>query len=164
LWHAQNLVNAVTFQVVGTTSLTTRPRQQVYPMTPLLPAALRVISVRYGAKDLARVPNWRQLGLIDRAWFRRVGPDFEAWAAMGRDLLVVHPGKDVVDAVDVVYAKVTTRLDSDDTPTEVSDDLLPLLLDVAEATLLVGARDLNAVQGLPERIQKRLTTAVATGA
>ena len=97
----------------------------------------------------------KQLNQFDDAWFRRVGPKFEVFVPVGRDLLVVWPAKEVASSVDVVYAKLTTELVADSTATDLPDEDLHDVLDLSEIILLAKSRRFDLLAPLMERLTAR---------
>jgi len=111
LTHLQRIVNARDGYVVDTLSFPTVPYQQIYKVSDpaQAPAALRMLGVQEGARDLKKV-LWKEFWYFDRAWGRAIGPQFELWSMIGRDLLVLWPSKPAADTVTLVYAKLTAMV------------------------------------------------------
>ena len=141
----QRVVNAASNRVLTTGALTTNPLQMFYPITATFTDSIRVRAVREGDRDLEKV-TLKQLNQFDDAWFRRVGPKFEVFVPVGRDLLVVWPAKEVASSVDVVYAKLTTDLPDED---------LHDVLDLSEIILLAKSRRFDLLAPLMERLTAR---------
>lgn len=155
LSDSQRLINAGRNRVLETTALTTNPLQMFYPLTASLPNAVRVRGVREGDRDLEEM-TLRQLSQLSSRWFRHIGDRFEAFCRVGRDLLIIYPAKSISSSVDVVYTKLTDNLVNDDEATDMPDEDLPDVMDLAEAILLIKGRELESVAPLVERITKRL--------
>ena len=153
----QRHVNGATRAVLTTATLTLNPRQQLYSISGLLTDCLRVEYVRDAGRDVPPVP-WRTLGRADRLWTRKVGSTPEAWATIGRDLLVITPGMDETRTVTVVYTTLTTALAADQDATELPDQRLPAVLDLAEAILLLRHRLLSVAPSAASRLKTTLPT------
>ena len=152
---AQRMVNAHTRSVLETVSFTTTPRQIIYPILPNFPDAVRIEAVREDGRDLHRV-DWRSLVWVDGPWFRRVDSQFRTFSIIGRDLLVIYPAQEQAVTVDVVYTKLTADLVDNDTATELSDDDLPAVVDLAESLLLLRQRDLERGNDAMKRLAVRV--------
>jgi len=155
LSDCQRLINARSGRVLETTTaFATEPMRMFYPLAASVPTAVRVVAVREGGRDLDRI-TLKQLNQISTNWFRRIGYRFEAFAEVGRDLLVIYPAKTVVSAVDIVAVKLTDSLVNDDEATDLPDEDLHDVMELAEAILLTKMRDIDTVKPLIERITKR---------
>jgi hypothetical protein len=154
LSHVQRIANYALRAVLDSATLPTEPYRQVYPVLSLLPAAARVVGIREGARDLDEIA-WPLFHLSVPRWFRATGPRFEAFARIGDDLLVIYPAKTLASSVSVVYARLTTALVNDSTPTDMPDEYLPLVLDVAEAILLLRQRQYAPAQEIETRVVAR---------
>lgn len=155
LSDSQRLINAGRNRVLETTTLTTNPLRMFYPLTASLPNAIRIRGVREGGRDLDKM-TLKQLSQLSSRWFRHTSDRFEAFSQVGRDLLVVYPAKSISSSVDVIYTKLTNNLVNDDEATDLPDEDLPDVMDLAGAILLIKGRELASVAPLIERITKRL--------
>jgi len=157
LTHLQRIVNARDGYVVDTLSFPTVPYQQIYKVSDpaQAPAALRMLGVQEGARDLKKV-LWKEFWYFDRAWGRAIGPQFELWSMIGRDLLVLWPSKPAADTVTLVYAKLTADLSDDTVAIELPDDTVPLLVDLAEALICLKQRVYSPLTALAASLQGRL--------
>ena len=156
LSHAQGLVSVATEAVVEHVTFPTLAMTQCYPIDLVtLPACGKITQIREATRDLDPA-DFRELARYDRSWFRRVGNRFEAWATIGRGVLVIHPAKREASSVTVYYAKWTGTLTDDSVVTEIPDSSLPLVLDVAELILSVRMRQYDAARALMGRLTSRL--------
>ena len=83
---------------------------QVYNVMAKLPNAVRLLAIREGTRQLAKV-DWTMLGAVDPSWPIRVGAVFAAWSLIGRDRLLLYPGVAETggrEAVTVVSVGLTT--------------------------------------------------------
>lgn len=158
---SQQLANAALRAVLDEAELAIEPRRQVYPIKALLPAAAQVVAVRdEDGRDLQEV-HWRTLAQVNRQWPRAIGPRFKTYALIGRDLLVVHPASETATRVHVHYAILTADLASDTTRTELHDDFLPIVLDVAEVVLMMRGRSYAPANAALGRIAQRFGVTLA---
>ncbi len=155
LTHLQRILNAKFGVVVESRTLTTVPRQQVYPIAALTAETLRVISVREGVRDLIRVA-WPELWYQDRNWPFRVEDRHESFSVIGRDLLVIYPAKPAASTVTLICATLTATLTDDTVVIELQEELHPLLLSLAEAILLTRQRVYGPLKALTEVISSQV--------
>ncbi|MBV6467008.1 MAG: hypothetical protein PGMFKBFP_02340 [Anaerolineales bacterium] len=164
LSHSQRLLNSILGIVTTATTFTTYPHQQFYQISGLLTgddAITKVMAVREGSRDLIHLANIRQLTHLDTRWVRAIGPRFDAWTQLGRDMLIIYPAKTVGSAVTVVGAKLTTALTGEDTALELPNEYHDHIVSLAEIMLLAKQRDLvQAVRQL-QRLSNALKTDVA---
>lgn len=153
LTDVQRTINALYADVIETASIVVEPRVMHLPMTALFPSAIRLVTVRTdGGRDLSLLPDWRQLALVDRRWFRKLGDRHLVWAPVGRDAFVVWPGVDDVRTLVGVYARLTAEL-ADDTDIELDNGYHPLLLDLVEGCLLLRGRVFEPLGAVAERLK-----------
>ena len=161
LSHCQRLVNSLLGIVTTSTTFTTYPHQQFYQISGLLTgsdAITKVMAVREGSRDLTHLTNIRQLAHLDTRWVRAIGPRFDAWTQLGRDMLIIYPAKPLGSSVTIVGAKLTTALTGEDTALEMPNEYHDHIVSLAEIMLLAKQRDLTqAVRQL-----QRLSTALKT--
>ena len=153
--RCQKMVNVFTKQVKETTTVNTTPTQQVYSMQALVPNAVKIIDVRQGARSLPKV-GWETLFYTDREWLRRIGSRIEVFAQLGIDLLMLHPGSDIAQSIDVVSVKQTATLGVVGDTTEISDHDLPVVLDLLEAVLSMRQREFQPVDDALKRLAPRI--------
>src|SRR5262245_36284584 len=151
---AQQLTNAGIKAIIDELPLVTEPMRQVYPIKDLLPVSANIVAVREEGRDLKEV-DWRTLAQVDRQWPRRTGSRFETYSLVGRDLLIVHPALPETSHVDVHYAILTAELTSESTRTELHDDFVPVVLDLAETVLLMRGRQFDQANAALLRIALR---------
>jgi len=139
LSKAQQLVNAKLAFVLDETPLVTEPLRCFYPIRSLLPQSQTVMFVTVGNKDLLRVP-WRGFWAMKRGWPREVAEQMQLWSLVGRDVLVLWPSRRVATTVTVKSAKLTTPLVNEQSVPDLPDDVLPLVVDLAEVLVLLKMR------------------------
>lgn len=160
LTKTQQLVNVATKSVTTSVTLTTDPWLGWYPVFASFPTAGRIIAVRDAGRDLVEVP-WRSLAQTSHTWLRDVGPRHEAFAVIGRDLLVVYPTVDRAVTLTLVAASAPAALDSDDDVPALPPDVIPLWLDVAVAVLLARSRQFDGLAVVIQRIAAGMQTVLA---
>lgn len=159
---AQRHINALLKLVIEEATLATVPTQQLYPIFGSFPNAVKIVTVEAADggtthnRELDQLDDWRDLGMIDRKWFRKTGPRFEAFGTIGRGVLVIHPALAVADTVRVTYAKWTADLVAEGTATELPDEHLPLVLDLAEVILSIKMRQFEPAKMTMKRLADRL--------
>ena len=145
----QQIVNAGMGVVRETATLSTLPYMQLYDIRDSLPnqAGVRAV-LDNGVYDAERLQTWRELLYWDRRWFRRVAQRFESFITMGYDLLIVHPGKVIDSTATVVYTKLTLPLAVLSDPVEMPAEQVAIIVDVAEALLLLRERRFESLTPL----------------
>jgi hypothetical protein len=154
LSRAQVLLNARDRLVLTTETLTTQPRCQIYPVHASLPLSQRILRVRdVDDRNLDWEHKWRNLANYSVSWFRKIANQHYLSATIGRDLLVVHPAKNVESTVTVLSVKLTTELVEDDTALEIAVADEDALLDIAELMMSVKNRNLTRAMELLKGMQ-----------
>ena len=152
LSHAQRILNCAIGVVTESLTLATSPTMMVYSTSGFVPAAARVLTVREDGRDLAPLTNPVQLAHLSLTWFRDIGPRFEAWCPVGRDLFVVYPAKRSASTMEVKYAKLTNVLAGEADSTEMPEEYSDYIISLAECFLLLKQRDLAAAQVALKRV------------
>lgn len=155
LADAQRLLNARFGWVLDTTTLTTEPERIFYPINALLPASAQVRFVRQNERDLVRVP-WETFWYMRRGWPRTLGPRYEIYSVIGRDVLVVWPANRISTALTVRSAKLTDDFASDFSEFEVHDEMVPMITDLATALTLLKVRDFAPMDEVMSSLKGRL--------
>ena len=156
LSHAQRIINIALGVVVTTETMTTTAQQQVYSVSGYLPNAGRVIAVLENGRDLVKLTNHVQLAHVNLHWFRELGTRFEAWCPVGRDLLVIYPGKAQDSTVQVKYARLTTPLLGEADELEMPNEYDDYIMTLAECFLLAKQRDLKAAMTALQRLTNEI--------
>ena len=153
----QQVVNAGTGLVRETTELTTHPYMQVYDIRFDLPNQVEMRAVRDSATyDAERLNGWHELMYRDRRWFRQIGSRFETFSMLGNDILLIHPGKVFEDSATCVYTKLTAELHELSDQIEIPAERTPLIVDIAEALLLLRERRLESIVPLMKRVLREI--------
>jgi len=161
LSHSQRLLNSLLGIVTTSTSFTTYPHQQFYQISGLLTgsdAITKVMAVKEDSRDLTHLINIRQLHHLDTRWVRAIGPRFDAWTQLGRDMLIIYPAKTVGSTVTIVGAKLTTALTGEDTALEMPNEYHDHIVSLAEIMLLAKQRDLTQAVRQLQRLSHALKT------
>lgn len=161
LSHAQRLINSLLGIVTTSTTFTTYPHQQFYQISGLLTgsdAITKVMAVKEDSRDLTHLINIRQLHHLDTRWVRAIGPRFDAWTQLGRDMLIIYPAKTVGSTVTIVGAKLTTALTGEDTALEMPNEYHDHIVSLAEIMLLAKQRDLTQAVRQLQRLSHALKT------
>ena len=161
LSHSQRLLNSLLGIVTTSTTFTTYPHQQFYQISGLLTgsdAITKVMAVKEDSRDLTHLINIRQLHHLDTRWVRAIGPRFDAWTQLGRDMLIIYPAKTVGSTVTIVGAKLTTALTGEDTALEMPNEYHDHIVSLAEIMLLAKQRDLTQAVRQLQRLSHALKT------
>lgn len=159
---AQQVVNAASRIVLATTDFPTAAYTQVYWTQPLLPDLVWLLAVRETVYDTERLMNWKELFYRDRRWSRRVGDGFDMFAMVGRDLMILHPGKVDDGTATAVYVKLTAPLTSALTDIDLPDERTMVVVDIAELLLLLRERRLESFTPLVQRVAREVGVDVRT--
>lgn len=151
----QRLLNGKFAWSLETLTLSTEAWRQVYPIAALLENAVRVVAVREGTRDLIPV-TWTEFWYVRRTWLRDVGPRYDEFALVGRDVLVLYPAQREATSVSVVVARLTADLTDDTVAVEIPDDYVPLLMNLVELTLLLRTRIYDPMKVLTEAIKMQM--------
>lgn len=152
--YAQWYVNASVRDTLTTASFTTTPQQMLYTITPFLTQAIRIEAVKQGGRNL-KSTTIRELGHVSTKWFRDTGPQFEQYALVGRDLLVLYPAVKEAVTLEIVQTSMTTVMSSDAIEFELRDDTALPVLDMAEVLMSLKRRDTSLVAALVKRYGPR---------
>lgn len=155
----QQTVNAGLGRVLAEASLTlsfaTDPDPpMLIDVDSAVPDAVRIIQVRDGERIIPEV-GWRELGRLDRRWYRRVGPRITCWARLGCQRVVFWPCPPIGSSgptLTIRYVTTTATLISEAQTLELFDYRLPLVTDLTEAILLTRRRLVDRVEGVARRI------------
>jgi len=135
---AQRLLNARFGWILDEATLVTEPLRIFYPVDALLGTSVKVRYIRQGNRDLVPVPWGPTWFGMRRGWPRAVGPRYEIFGTIGRDVVVVWPASRVGDSLTVRSPKLTAVLAGDADELEVHDEMVPMVLDFA--TMLVSLK------------------------
>lgn len=157
LSQCQRLVNMQTGLVTDSATMTLNGRKLFYnEMSTVLPEHARIIGVRYQGSNLERT-TVAELRALDSSWFRRIANRPEAYAMIGREILVIHPGIEQADTVTVDYVKLLDNLTREDDSFELADQDVPDVLDLAEVIVLLKQRDVQLSLAALGQLAPRLT-------
>lgn len=141
--RAELIVNIATRAVTESASFPLRVHQQLYgPLSVIVPRAAKIIGVHDRSREVTEVA-WNDIHHYDGAWFRRLGPEPQMWALVGRDMLLVHPGLEYDYPVQLIYSLVPDPLVTEIQEMLLPEQFTPLILDIAEVILLTKQRTLE---------------------
>jgi hypothetical protein len=153
LTQCQRIVNLHTADVVTiTTSFTPAAGRVLYRRTEIASDVARVLAVRQEDRELWEVP-WRSLVHADAAWYRAVGPRHELFSRIGTSLLAIYPARENPVALSVSYISVPTDLTDGAADVTISDEWIPLLLDLGELVLTAKNREFPRMADVMHRLQ-----------
>jgi len=159
LTRTQRAVNASREDVLTEVSYTVEPRRVIFPLAgdvQLGSSAVRIKSVRAGGRQLPRV-DWTTLHGADARWFRAVEDDSpQYWDQIGADLFILWPASPIVQTVTITVVKLTNEFMSESTASELPDNRLPAVRDLAEKILLVRARLFRSLKEADSRLTEHL--------
>lgn len=142
LSQAQRYINAIEENQILVIPYTLTPYQTVYEIDadPILGTGgsnpiTKVIGVRVGDTDIA-YSNFDQLHQTDLRWFRAVGRFPLAWSRFGRDCFVIYPAPASPLAINIVAIPYIPDLANGAATFTVTDDVIPQIMDLAEALAL----------------------------
>ncbi len=141
LSHAQRILNSELADAVETIDLITQPGLMFYDLSGFIPNSMNVVEVEYEFQTLPRT-DLNQLRGTDPNWSRTRGSQYNAYAQVGKNLLILYPALSVQSTVTVRFVKDTGILQNESEEISLLNDHLPLLDAVAEAVLLLKQRDL----------------------
>jgi len=155
LSHAQRVYNTRMGFVLATETFTTYARRLVYSVTENLPLSARILSVRNNAGvDLDYEARWRELSAYSESWFRTTSTQHKVYSLIGRDLLILYPGKTADSTVSVLSTKLTTHFANDASVVEIPDANIDKVIDIAEFIVTLRNRNLTTARAILEDLLK----------
>jgi hypothetical protein len=158
LARAQKAVNAITEYAVESTTFTSEEQRVFYPIASNFPNALKIVGIKQYNRDLASATP-EMLAAMSGSWHRAVAEQHAAWATYGRDVLILWPASRGPMTLTVTYV-----MDTGDIPNESTTLLVPthgenIVMDVAEALLLIRQKDFGKAEVLLKKIKQKLEVA-----
>ena len=149
LSKCQRVINAFTGSIESSADLTVLKQKLVYVLRDELAECLDVEKVtesRTGVDhEIARVQTPQELAAYDVDWFRAVaGTYYDAWMQIGRDLLIVYPGKAADGTLTIHYTKLTDELVNNTDDFDLADEDVNTVLDLGEIILLARDKQIDA--------------------
>ena len=159
LTDAQRVLNGILEYVIANTTISVSASRQFYQVSVSVPSAIRVVGFRGSGtvRAVAQVPSLDSLLIYGPYWSRELGDHYLAWAAVGRELVVLYPALRVDGSIGCVYVKLTDAFVSTSTTSEFSPEQCGPLVTLVEALLLLRQRDLAACARTISRLQEVLT-------
>ena len=157
LSNAQKVVNVGTFAQVRSSTMTTNAEQLVYQVSSTLSRIGRILGIQHEGRELDFI-EWRMLKNIDPGWWRRTGPQFKVWSAIGRDLLIIYPALTAVDHVGISYVDLPATVNDESEGSYLPDDENVLMVDIAEVILRIRTRQLSGLDQMIKKIESDFQT------
>ena len=151
--RCEQVVNTYIQRVTATTTLTTAAEQLLYHYRTEITDAIDILEVRESGKRLEKCDSIIALSAYDIDWFRKVdGTAFNAWCQIGRDILIIYPGKASASSVTVKYVQLlalhTDFTTSYNTDSELPDEDIEFALQLAELVLMARFRQVDKAREL----------------
>lgn len=153
LSQCQRVVNLHYADDILSTSFTPSAGRTLYRTSEIASTVARVVAVRQQDRDLHEV-DWRQLVHSDAHWYRRQGPRHELFARIGGSLVVVYPARETPESITVDHVSIPANLTDGAGDVTISDELIPLLLDLGELILTAKNREFTRMNDVAPRVSK----------
>jgi hypothetical protein len=153
--QCQRIVNLVKRDKVASSSFTPTAGRTLYATSEVAATIARIITIRQFGRDLHEVA-FGELAHVEHRWLRATGKRYELFARVGGDLFTLTPALDTPVAVDVVYVTAPTDLTDGAGDVVISDEYIPLLLDMTELVLAMRVRLWQGSDELLDRIKRGL--------
>jgi hypothetical protein len=155
LSHCQRALNYAKGDNLTTTAFTTTAGLTLYKITDSpLSGVQRIVTIQQDDRDLHNV-DWREIVHVDDRWLRRTGPRHELWAPVGRDIFILYPAVGYATSVNVVFTAEPADMAAG-AYIVLSDDLAPILAEMAEAILSVKNKQYDTIEVLVQRLLVKL--------
>lgn len=156
LSHTQRAVNlAQKVRKTDTTAFTPSAFRTLYRTTEIAADVGHIERIRVLDRTLPEIP-WSQLVNNSRTWLQDVGSRHRVWSRIGGTLFVLAPRIHTPVAVNVVYTTIPADVVDDATNVDLPDEWLPLVLDLAEAVMLMKARLYAPMEDVMQRVMTML--------
>lgn len=157
LTQCQRILNLHFGDRIVTAAFTPSAERTLYTVAAVAADVAKIVAVRESGRELF-ISAFEGIVDTDLDWLRRTGPRHELFSRVGADLWVLYPAKLSPTAIDVVYVTIPADVADAATPIDLSDELVPMLLDMAEAVLAMRVRVWTALPDLLERLKRGLAT------
>jgi hypothetical protein len=159
LSKTQRITNAFLGKITSSSALTVLGSKLVYKLRDDLASAIDVLWITESRaandEELLHVASLDELTAYDQDWFRCVtATRFDAWVQLGRDLLILYPGKAAGGTVTVGYTKLLTALTAAGDTLELADEDLHVVADLAEIICLARDKQITVCR---EKLQQLAT-------
>jgi hypothetical protein len=155
---SQQVINGIVGDVIQSFALTVQPRTLIYQVSASVPASVKIETVRDASgRDLDYMgEDINQLAWLDTRWVTKTDAAPRCWMQCGRDLLILYPGVNTAQTVNVVCSTLTAALQNPNDVSVVQPETDNLVLDLVELLLLLKARDYAPLKTTLDRFQARL--------
>jgi len=154
LTHSQRAINLAQQAKKASVSFTPDPGRTIYTRTEVAANVGRILRI-IADRTLPEV-RWPMLQDTDRHWYRAIGGRHVQWARIGGNLFVLHPALWEPEAVTVIYVTVPADVIDGATNVDLPDELLPMVMDLAEGIMLAKARITHAMDAPLTRLAAAL--------
>lgn len=164
---AQRCVNALEQNYLVTVPWASTPYQTTYHIDsdPTLGTGgtnpvIKIIGIKDGNVDLVFSP-FQQIWQSDFGWFRRTtGGISHTWSRFGRDAFVIYPAMERPYNFNIVAIPYIPDFSAGTVLFSVTDDLVPEIMDVAEAMALFKLGQYDIAAQVLERFTQRYNLSV----
>ena len=127
-----------------------------------MPNVSKIQGIRLASgEDLDPIP-FNMLSWLHARWITSVGDRPLSFSLVGRDLLIVRPGVLAPTTVTVFYKPIFPAFANEATLFSVPDEDVDMITDIAEALLLLKARDYQNLQPVLDRLGRNITETIRT--
>lgn len=156
----QHVVNAMTGAVKQSVTASIAISPAFGLLSNVNSGVVRVERMLYRGQDVIRAP-WNRFAAVDPGWVRRPGGRPLMWDMVGRTLIAFTPAIPLsAETITLIGTKTLATLSTAGQATEVSDQLMPAVLSMAEQLLLQRQRLLASVKPSVEHFEKALKAGI----
>lgn len=158
--RCEQITNAAAKKVlVENASLTVPKEKLLFNFRDEFSDCCEIISISKSNRDIYECKKLEDFSAFEKEWFRNItGTRFDAWAQIGRDLLILYPGQASASSVSVTYVKLLTLYNDFalyyDTASSLPDELIDVSLDLAEIVLFSRFKQLPFIEGKVKELVK----------
>jgi hypothetical protein len=164
LSEAQRIVNSLEENQITSVPFAITPYQVLYNMSsdPVLGNGgsnqiIRIVGIRDGDVDLNPCP-FAQIWQTDLHWFRRVegsGQPSHTWFKFGMDCFGIYPAMSRAYTFNIIAVPYIADMTTGAAVLSVTDDIIPQVMDMAEAIALFKLGEFKACQIPISRLKTR---------
>jgi len=150
LSKTQRVANAFLGKVRDSTALAVPKEKLIFKLRDDVSSAIDVTKItesRGGVDEALDQSTLPELMAYDVDWFRNITASrYITWFQIGRDLLVLYPGKAAAGTATVHYTKLTTALSVAADSFELEDEDVHVAADLAEIILLARDKQVSVAE------------------
>ena len=147
LSHTQRIINAIFGPVRVTNTFTTEADRLAYPIQSNLPDNLKIVSITHEGSELIG-ETLSGLQGNDPSWPRTRGVKIQAFAPIGRDLIILYPALERNSTVEITSIKDTGLITGETATMDLPDERVKTAIDFTEVLLLIRQRDFDEAETL----------------